>query len=72
MRLTRVVGIVLILLGLTALLFKSIPYKTEKETIQIGPIQASAEEKKSIPLSPVIGVLAIGGGIVLLFVGRKR
>ena len=68
----KIVGITLIVLGVVALIFQGITYTTQKKVIDLGPIQATAEEKKTIPLPPVLGAIALVGGIVLLVVGGKK
>jgi len=68
----KIVGIILIVLGVVALVFQGITYTTQKNVINLGPIQATAEEKKTIPLPPVLGAIALIGGIVLLVAGGKK
>jgi hypothetical protein len=67
-----VLGVLLVLLGIVGLSYNRITY-TSKETIaKIGPIQATAEKEKSIPLSPVLGGLALVAGVGLIAVGYKK
>lgn len=68
----RIVGIILIVLGIVALVFQGISYTKREKVIDIGPIHATAEEKKTIPLPPVLGGIALVGGIVLLVASRKK
>ncbi len=72
MRMALIVGVLLIVLGVVALAYRGITYNTREEVINIGPIQATAEKKKTIPLSPVLGVAALAGGIVLVVAGTRR
>ena len=65
-------GIVLIVLGTLALAYEGITYTTREKIIDIGPIQASADTEKTIPLPPIAGGLAIAGGIILVVIGRKK
>jgi hypothetical protein len=62
----RTIGVILIVLGLVALAYQGISYTTREKVIDIGPIEASKETKKTIPLPPVLGIVAIAGGVVLL------
>jgi len=66
------VGIALIVLGIVAFAYQGITYTSREKVIDIGPIQATAETQKTIPLSPLLGGLALVGGIVLVVVGAKR
>lgn len=67
----KVAGVVLIVLGVVALIYGGITYTTHKKVLDIGPIQAEKKETHDIPLPPVLGVVAIGGGIAMLLVGGK-
>jgi uncharacterized membrane protein len=66
------VGIALIVLGIVAFAYQGITYTSREKVIDIGPFQATAETQKTIPLSPVLGGLALVGGIVLVVVGAKK
>ena len=66
------IGLVLIVLGIGAFAYKGITYTTREKIIDIGPLKASADTRKTIPLSPLLGGLALAGGIVLVVIGRKK
>lgn len=66
------VGIALIVLGVVAFTYQGITYTSREKVIDIGPFQATAETEKTIPLSPLLGGLALVGGIVLVVVGAKK
>jgi UDP-N-acetylmuramyl pentapeptide phosphotransferase/UDP-N-acetylglucosamine-1-phosphate transferase len=68
----QVAGLILIVLGIISFTYQGINYTTHKKVVDIGPIQASTTEHKTIPLPPVLGGLAFVGGIVLLVAGRKE
>jgi len=72
MKILPVVGLILIVLGIISFAYQGINYTTHKKIVDIGPIQASTTEHKTIPLPPVLGGLALVGGIVLLMAGRKE
>ena len=67
-----VIGIVLILLGIVALSYNRITYTTKEKIVEIGPLQATAEKEKSIPLPPMLGGLALVAGVGLIAVGYRR
>jgi hypothetical protein len=73
MRQMSVAGVVLIALGLVALVYQGITYTSRETVIDIGPLHATADREKTLPLPPVFGVAAVAGGAVLLMAGvRKR
>jgi uncharacterized membrane protein YidH (DUF202 family) len=67
----RALGIVLIVFGVLALAYGGFTYTHEKKVVDLGPIQASRKETNTVPLPPILGVLAIIGGGVLLFTGKR-
>lgn len=66
----RIVGIVLIVIGLAALALGGISFTREREVLDLGPIEAHAEERETIPLPPILGIVSIVAGVALLVVGR--
>ena len=71
MKSTALVGIVLIVFGVIALAYQGITYTTHKKIVDIGPLQASTTQHKTIPLPPILGGIALVGGIALMFAARK-
>ena len=67
-----IIGVILIVLGIVALVYQGIPYTSREKIIDIGPIQATHDTRKTIPLSPVLGGVALAGGIVLVIIGAKN
>src|SRR5688572_22710504 len=71
MNLATLVGFLLIILGAIALAFEGISYTKRRETVQVGPIGATIEQKETIPMSPVLGGVALVAGIALVIAGRR-
>lgn len=70
-----IMGIVLLALGLVSLAYQGITYTRSEKVLEVGPITATKETQRTIPLPPVLGGAAVLGGIVLLVAGsrsRKR
>jgi len=65
-------GIVLIVLAVIAFSYQGITYTKREKVLDIGPIEATAEKKETIPLPPILGAAALLGGVALVFVGSKR
>jgi uncharacterized membrane protein YidH (DUF202 family) len=66
------VSIVMIILGVVALTYQGITYTTTEKAIDIGPLQITAERTHTIPLLPILGVIAIVGGLVLFVASRRN
>ena len=66
MRSTLVIGIILIVLGILALVYQGISYTTTERVVDLGPLKVDAKKEKTIPLPPVLGALALVGGVVLV------
>ena len=67
----RLIGIVLIIVGVLALAIGGIRYTTREKVVDVGPIHATAEKQHNIPLSPIAGIAAVVGGIVLVVAGSR-
>jgi hypothetical protein len=67
-----ILGIALVVVGIVALAYQGLTYTTRKKVLDIGPIQATKEEHHTIPLPPILGVLALAGGIVVVVSGRRN
>ena len=67
----KLIGILLIVFGIVALAVGGINYTTRETVLDIGPITATQEKHKTIPLSPIVGIASLAGGIALLVVGTR-
>jgi hypothetical protein len=65
-------GILLVVLGALALAYQGITYTHREKIVDIGPIHATADEQKTIPLPPILGAIALAAGIALLVVGSRQ
>ena len=72
MKPVSIVGIALIVLGLVALVYQGITYTSHETVIDIGPLHATADRQKTLPLPPVLGFLALAGGVALLVSGARK
>ena len=68
----KIVAIVLLVVGAISLAYGGITYTTREKVLDIGPIEATAEKRNTIPLPPVIGGIALAAGLGLLVMASKR
>jgi drug/metabolite transporter (DMT)-like permease len=72
MRPVTVVGILLIVLGVVGLAIGGFSFTRKEKVVDLGPIEATADKKESVPVPPLLGALAIVGGVVLVAAGSRR
>jgi hypothetical protein len=72
MKIITLVATALIILGIIALVYGGVTYSRDRALIKVGPVEARVEERRTIPLPPVLGAVAIAGGILLLVTTRER
>lgn len=64
-------GVALIVLGVVAFAYQGLTYTTRDKVVDIGPIQMTVEKTKTLPLPPIVGGIALAGGILLVIVGNR-
>jgi hypothetical protein len=67
-----VVGILLILLGVVGLALGGFSFTHKEKVLDVGPIEATADEKESVPIPPLLSVLAVVGGVVLVATSARK
>lgn len=72
MKAPGIVGILLIILGVAGLALGGFSFTHREKVLDLGPIQASADKKESVPIPPLLGALAIVGGVVLVASSARR
>jgi hypothetical protein len=65
------IGVALIVLSILSFAYQGITYTTREKVLDVGPIEATTEKQKTIPLPPIFGAIALVGGIALVIVGNK-
>jgi hypothetical protein len=68
---TTIMGIVLIVLAVVGFAYQGISYTKREKVLDIGPIQATADKRETIPIPPIVAGAVLIGGIALLVVGSK-
>jgi hypothetical protein len=65
-------GILLVILGTLALAYQGFNYTRQERVLDVGPIHATAERHERVSIPPVLGGLALVGGVALLVAGAKQ
>jgi hypothetical protein len=61
-----IIGVILISVGLVSLAYQGITYTSRETVLNLGPIKATADTQQTIPVPPILGGLALAGGVILL------
>jgi hypothetical protein len=72
MRTNTLIAVILIAVGIVAFAYQGISYTTREKVVDLGPIQLSADKTRTLPLPPIVGAIALVGGIALLVMSRKK
>ena len=72
MKTNTLFGIILIVVGILAFAYQGFTYTTREKVVDIGPVHVTAEKTKTLPLPPIVGTVAVVGGLVLLVAGRGK
>lgn len=72
MKTATIIGVILVVLGVVALIYQGVSYTSEQTVFELGPVDVQAEERRTIPLPPILGALSLLGGIVLIAVGSRK
>jgi uncharacterized membrane protein YidH (DUF202 family) len=72
MRTNTLIAVVLIAVGIIAFAYQGINFTTREKVVDLGPLQMSADRTRTLPLPPIVGAIALVGGIALLIMGRKK
>lgn len=68
----KMLGLVLIGLGVVALIYGGITYNKQHTVLDVGGIKASVTEKKTLPISPILGVVALVAGAAMVAAGSRK
>ena len=71
MKVGTLVGLVLVVLGLVGVAYGGITYSQHREVARVGPLQVTTLERRTIPISPIVGGVAILAGVALIVAVRR-
>jgi hypothetical protein len=69
---STLLGIILVVIGIFALAYQGISYTKREKIVDVGPLHATKDTTKTIPLPPIVGGLSLIGGVVLIAAGAKK
>ena len=72
MKAYTMIGILLIVVGIASLAYQGITYTSREKVVDIGPIHLTADKTKTIPLTPIVGAIALAGGVALVVAGSRK
>jgi hypothetical protein len=68
----KIIGIVLIVLGIIGLGWGGFSYTTRQKVADIGPIHATRDKTHTVFVPPVLGAVSLVGGVLLLVAGKDK
>ncbi len=72
MKTTTVFAIVLMAVGFLVLAYQGFTYTTREKVVDIGPVHVTTERSKTLPLPPILGIVAVGAGLALMLFSKKK
>jgi hypothetical protein len=67
-----IVGVLLIVLGVAALVYQRVTYTSRETVIDVGPVHATADRERTLPLPPLVGISVVAGGVALLVASMRK
>jgi hypothetical protein len=68
----KAIALVLLVIGILSLGYQGFSYVTRDKVVDLGPVEVTAEHKKTVYVPPVLGAVALAGGIALLLTSSRR
>jgi len=69
---TKLLAIALIAIGIIAFAYQGISYTSRDNVVDLGPLHLTAERSHTLPLPPIVGAIALAGGLALLFMKGQK
>jgi hypothetical protein len=66
------IGLALVVLGIVALVWGGVFWTDRDTVIDAGPLQVTTEEREGVAFPPVLGIIALIGGIALLAIPERK
>ena len=62
----KIVGILLIALGLVGLIYGGVSWTKREKVVDFGPLQVTRDKEKSLPVPPIVGGICLVAGVLLV------
>lgn len=72
MNTNTILAVLLIALGVAAFAWQGISYTTREKALDLGPVEVTTEKTRTVPVPPIVGVIALAGGVTLLIVNARK
>jgi len=72
MKPATIIGILLIVVGVVGFALGGFSFTQKEKVLDVGPIEATAEDKETVPIPPLLAGLALVGGVVLVAASARR
>ena len=72
MKPATIIGILLIVVGIVGFALGGFSFTQKEKVLDVGPIEATAEDKETVPIPPILAGLALVGGVVLVAASARR
>jgi len=72
MNTSKLLAIALIVIGIIAFTYQGISYTSHDKVVDLGPLHVTAERSHTLPLPPIVGAIALAGGLALLFMSGQK
>jgi hypothetical protein len=69
---SKLLAIALIAIGIIAFAYQGITYTSRDNVVDLGPLHVTAERSHTLPLPPIVGAIALAGGLALLFMNSQK
>lgn len=70
-RFVIILGVTLLILGVTGLVHPSFSYHKQEEVAKIGPLKATVDEEKAVEVPAAVSIVMLVSGIALILVGPR-
>jgi hypothetical protein len=72
MKINMLLAAILIVIGIAAFAYQGLSFKTKEKAVDLGPIEVTKEKTNRIPIPPIVGAIALVGGVILLVSETKK